>query len=209
MTTTNVKNESSETPTQATQNVPTPEMTATDVNNESSKTPTQVTQDMPTPNEAASAITMEQVIDKKIARLNQAHNTVKRYAIGSMAIGLVPVPVLDIAVLTGVHVKMLHSLAKQYEIEFSRDLAKSLTASLLGAVIPVASATSIAKVVPLIGQATGIVSMVILGGASTYAVGKVFIEHFESGGTFLTFNPEISRDKFQALFEEGKQFGTR
>jgi len=184
-------------------------MTATNVKNESSETPTQVTQDTPTPNEAASAITMEQVIDKKVARLSKAHNTVIKYAIGSMAISSVLLPVLDIAALTAIHVKMLHSLAKQYKIEFSHDLAKSLTASLLGAVIPVASAISIAKVVPLIGQASGIISMVILGGASSYAVGKVFIEHFESGGTFLTFNPEISRDKFQALFEEGKRFGTR
>ena len=34
------------------------------------------------------------------------------------------------------------------------------------------------------------VSTAVFAGASTFAVGKVFIEHFESGGTFLTFDPE-------------------
>ena len=47
-----------------------------------------------------------------------------------------------------------------------------------------------------------------VGGATTYAVGKVFIEHFESGGTFLDFDPEKMRDHFQELYEEGKQLAT-
>jgi len=59
-----------------------------------------------------------------------------------------------------------------------------------------------------VATVSGMVSMAALGGAGTYAVGKVFIEHFESGGTFLSFDPDKVREKFKALFEKGKEFVT-
>ena len=46
--------------------------------------------------------------------------------------------------------------------------------------------------------------MPVLAGAATYAVGKVFIQHFESGGTFLNFNPESVRGYYEAMFKEGQ-----
>jgi len=38
--------------------------------------------------------------------------------------------------------------------------------------------------------------MPIVAGAATYAIGKVFVRHFASGGTFLTFNPEKVKDYY-------------
>jgi lipoate-protein ligase A len=46
--------------------------------------------------------------------------------------------------------------------------------------------------------------MSAIGGAATYAIGRVFIQHFESGGTFLDFNPEKVREYFKEQFERGK-----
>jgi len=43
-----------------------------------------------------------------------------------------------------------------------------------------------------------------VAGASTYAVGQVFIQHFESGGTFLDFDPEKVKGYFAEQFEKGK-----
>ena len=63
---------------------------------------------------------------------------------------------------------------------------------------------SLIKVIPLIGQTTGVLTMSVVGGASTYAVGKIFIQHFEAGGTFLDFNPEKVKDYFAELYEKGK-----
>ncbi len=42
-------------------------------------------------------------------------------------------------------------------------------------------------------------------GSMTYAVGRVFLQHFESGGTFLNFNPEEVKEHYARLFEEGKK----
>ena len=47
--------------------------------------------------------------------------------------------------------------------------------------------------------------MVLTSGASTWALGKVFIQHFESGGTFLDFNPEKVREYYKVQFEEGRK----
>ena len=47
------------------------------------------------------------------------------------------------------------------------------------------------------------VSTAVFAGASTYAVGKVFTEHFASGGTFLTFDPEKVRKYYEQEFAQG------
>jgi len=144
--------------------------------------------------------------NENIERLNNAHSTVKKYAMGSMAVGLIPIPYLDFSALTSIQLKMLQHLAKQYEVEFSKETVRSLIASLFGSAVSVTAAASLAKMVPVVGQASGMISMAVLGGAGTHAVGIVFIEHFESGGTLLNFEPEKVKEKFQALLEEGKQF---
>jgi hypothetical protein len=36
-------------------------------------------------------------------------------------------------------------------------------------------------------------------------LGKVFIQHFESGGTFLTFDPKTARAQFAKFQEEGRK----
>ncbi|MEK8015532.1 MAG: DUF697 domain-containing protein [Candidatus Parabeggiatoa sp.] len=141
-------------------------------------------------------------------KANDANNIVNRYMLGSVAVGIVPIPIVDIAALSSLQVKMLHSLAKLYGVEFSKNIGKSLIASLLGSGIPFSlarNAASAAKSIPLYGQMTGMISMSILGGASTYALGKVFIQHFESGGTFLTFDPQKVKAYYAEQLEKGKE----
>ncbi len=41
-------------------------------------------------------------------------------------------------------------------------------------------------------------------GASTYAVGKVFIQHFESGGTLLDFEPEKMRGYYEQQYADAR-----
>jgi uncharacterized protein (DUF697 family) len=58
--------------------------------------------------------------------------------------------------------------------------------------------------VPIIGTVLGGVSMSLFSGAATYAIGKIFIQHFEAGGTFLDFNPITVKEYFHTLFVEGQ-----
>jgi hypothetical protein len=45
-------------------------------------------------------------------------------------------------------------------------------------------------------------------GASAWALGKVFIRHFESGGTLLNFDPEGAKEHFKEQFEEGRKMAS-
>jgi uncharacterized protein (DUF697 family) len=148
-------------------------------------------------------------LDIRVARLAKAQESVKNYTMSAIAVGLVPVPLVDIAVLTALQLKMLDSLAKKYEVPFSKNLAKSLLISLASnsiAVSFVMPLASLFKSVPIIGQSSGTLSTAIIGAASTYAVGKLFVAHFESGGTFFDFDLEKYKAHFHELYEEGKAF---
>jgi uncharacterized protein (DUF697 family) len=60
------------------------------------------------------------------------------------------------------------------------------------------------KFLPVIGTTVGLLTMPGLSVAATYAVGKVFIAHFEAGGTLLDFDPEKVREHFRAEFEASR-----
>lgn len=138
----------------------------------------------------------------------RAETIVKRYMLGAVGVGLVPFPLVDMAALVALQLTMLHSLATLYAVEFSSQLGKSVIVSLVGGGVPVALSFQVARVavksVPLYGWVAGLISTSLFGGASTYAIGKVFIQHFESGGTFLTFDPQQVREYYAQQFAQGK-----
>jgi len=142
-------------------------------------------------------------------RLTQAGKVVRNYSLGNIAMGAIPFPLVDLAGITAIQLKMLHSLSKLYDIQFSQELAKSAVSSLLGSSLPLhfagPASASIAKFIPFVGQGLAYATLPVFSGASTYAVGKVFIQHFESGGTFLTFNPEKVRTYFEEQIKEGQE----
>ncbi len=142
-------------------------------------------------------------------RSSEANGIVKNRMIASVGAGLIPFPVVDVVALTAIQLDTVRALSKIYDVKFIKDAGKTAITSLTGGIFPVAAAPwlgSVVKTVPVVGQLMGAISMPVLAGASTYAVGKVFIQHFESGGTFLTFDPEKVKDYFQEEFEKGKEF---
>ena len=46
--------------------------------------------------------------------------------------------------------------------------------------------------------------MMLLSGASTYAVGHVFAQHFEKGGTILDIEARDGKTQFNQYYEAGK-----
>ncbi len=142
---------------------------------------------------------------EQLTHEQQALGVVRNYMLGTMGAGLVPLPFVDITLVGGIQLKMLHSLAQLYGQAFSKEVGKSIIGALVGGVLPAAATGSLAKLIPGVGTVAGMVSMSALSGAATYALGKVFIQHFESGGTFLTFEPDAVRDYFAEALEEGKK----
>lgn len=140
-------------------------------------------------------------------KLAVAHKLSHRYTLWSMGAGLIPLPLVDIGVLAGIQLKMLHRLSGHYGVKFSENAGKSIIAALLGTIttdsLRTSTFTSFVKSLPLVGF-IGAISMPIYAGATTYAIGKVFIQHFESGGTFLDFDYKKVKDYFAKQYEEGK-----
>lgn len=139
-------------------------------------------------------------------RLEQSRKIVKDYMWWSMGAGLIPLFVVDIAAVTGVQLKMLSKLSQHYNIPFSNDRAKAIILSLLSTL----SASTLAKgllvssikTIPILGSLTTPFIMPTVSAAVTYSIGAVFIQHFESGGTLLDFDPEKTKEFFKLNFEE-------
>jgi uncharacterized protein (DUF697 family) len=141
--------------------------------------------------------------------LLQANQIVRNNVLWAAAAGLVPVPFYDVAAITLVQVKLLKNLSDIYNVTFSENLVKNLVTSLLAGIGTPALARgmlgSLIKSIPVVGTVLGSVAQPIFAGAITFAVGRVFITHFESGGTFLDFDPAAVREHFAQAYEEGKK----
>ncbi len=146
--------------------------------------------------------------DADQAKLEQAQGIVKNYMWWSMGAGLIPIPIVDVATVSGVQLKMLSELAKVYDVKFTKNAGKSIIAALLGGLTSDALSksyfTSAVKSIPIVGI-VGSVSMPIFSGATTWAIGTIFIQHFASGGTFLNFDPKSVKEYFQKLFAQGQE----
>jgi uncharacterized protein (DUF697 family) len=99
-------------------------------------------------------------------------------------------------------------MSKLYGVEFKEHRAKSIVTTLITSlgIVPLGTGIvfSLLKFLPFVGTLAGTVAVPISAGAVTYATGKVFISHFESGGTFLDFDPEKMKQAYHKMFTEGK-----
>jgi uncharacterized protein (DUF697 family) len=143
------------------------------------------------------------------SRDDAASKLVDRFSLWSGAAGLIPVPVVDIAAVGGVQLQMLRRLSEIYGVPFIDNRAKSIIASLAGSVIPASAATttaigfaSLLKAIPGVGTAVAAATMPVFSAGATYVIGKVFIQHFASGGTLLDFNPPDYREFIKAQKEK-------
>ncbi|MGH7867602.1 MAG: YcjF family protein [Candidatus Dormibacteraceae bacterium] len=131
------------------------------------------------------------------ARAELASKLVDRFATWSGVAGLLPIPVVDLVAVGGLQLQMLRRLSQIYGVPFSDNRGKAVLSSLLGAMIPTATGLGAAdalKAIPIIGTVISAFVTPALAAGATYAIGRVFIQHFGSGGTLLDFNPPDYRE---------------
>ena len=130
-------------------------------------------------------------------RAPRASKVVERFSFWSGVAGLLPIPFVDLAAVAALQIQMLRLISRIYDVPFSENRGKALIAGLFGTVIPVSAGVGMASVVksiPIAGTAVGALVTPALAVAATYAIGKVFIQHFASGGTLLDFEPPNYRE---------------
>lgn len=122
----------------------------------------------------------------------------------AMVAGAMPIPIVDVALVTGVQLDMLSKIADIYGIDFNQERGKSIALALVGTSFGRLGASAI-KAIPGVGTILGISSQVIIAGATTYAVGKVFQEHFQSNGNLENFDVKKMESEFTRFFNIGKE----
>lgn len=145
-------------------------------------------------------------------RALKAELLIKNHVLAACAGSIVPIPLLDLAAVTAVQVNMIRKLAAMYGRTFSESPVRNTIAALVGGVAgPWAGAVvgvSLAKLIPVVGWAAGVVAMPTVVGASTYAIGHVFLRHFEEGGSIYDISTEKVRGYYKEQFAKGKVVAT-
>jgi uncharacterized protein (DUF697 family) len=141
---------------------------------------------------------------KKTNRQESADSIIKNHMIWSMGAGFIPIPIADLFAVSAIQLDMIRQLAKLYEIDFKQTEGKALISALTGTGLARLGARAV-KFIPGVGSVIGGITLAALSGASSYALGEVFKKHFETGGTFLDFDPSRLKKYYDEKFEKGKE----
>ncbi len=144
-------------------------------------------------------------MSEKTEREKHADTIIKNHIIWSMGAGLIPVPIVDFFAVSGIQLDMIRQLCKLYEQNFEESQGKAIITSLTGSGLARMGAKAMIKFIPGIGSVIGGMTMSVLSGASSYALGEVFKKHFETGGTFLDFDVKRLKKMYNEKFEKGKK----
>lgn len=139
------------------------------------------------------------------SRVEESNSVIRQYVMWSMGAGLIPFPLADLFSVGAVQLKMIRQLCKIYEIDFKEKEGKAVITSLTSSTIAKIGARTAVKLIPGIGTIVGGVTMSVLSGASTYAVGQAFRNHFEKGGTILDIDLSKLKKVYNEKFEKGKE----
>lgn len=136
-------------------------------------------------------------MSKDTEKSEQAAKIIRNHMLGSVAAGLVPIPLVDLGILTAVQLRMVQKLAKHYDVEFSEQRAKSLIGSLVSVGAAATAGSILRALLPGAARTLFGLGSLTVPAATTWAVGRVFIKHFESGGTIWTFDPSRAKKDYE------------
>jgi uncharacterized protein (DUF697 family) len=132
---------------------------------------------------------------------------VKKNMLWSGGAGLIPMPLVEFVAVSGLQVKLIKELSEYYDVPFKQELAKSIVISLVGSLggakLAHMFAASSIRVIPFVGHAISALSLPAMSAGLSYAIGKIFIAHFEAGGTLLSFDTNKAKTQFKEFYEQG------
>ncbi len=140
-----------------------------------------------------------------VSAVNRALEIVSLYSKIAAGVGLLPTFVLNFAGVLAVQITMVWKIAGAFHQTRGKEKIRGSILSLIGSVLPGSVGHGIGLAVAAIpAVVTGTLLSFVLAPALAYAmtkaVGNVFIMHFESGGTLLSFDPEQFREHFAKEF---------
>jgi uncharacterized protein (DUF697 family) len=119
-------------------------------------------------------------------RRSQADSIVERHTAYAAVGGIIPVPIANVASITAVIVRMVKLLSDLYGIPFERDRARAIVVGLMGGAMPTGLGAVTTSTLFYVVPGSGLVGLAvssIAAGACTRSIGRIFVEHFETGSS--------------------------
>lgn len=142
--------------------------------------------------------------ENKMNKSKESASIIKNHIVWSMGGGAIPIPFIDMIAVTAIQLDMIKQLARVYDLDYKETEGKAIVTALTGSAMASLGKRAL-KFIPGIGSVLGGITMAVMSGASTYALGEVFQKHFETGGTFLDFDPSRLKKYYDEKFEKGKE----
>jgi uncharacterized protein (DUF697 family) len=121
-------------------------------------------------------------------RQRRAEAIVERYANYSALGGFIPIPLINVASVTAIILRMVKALSGLYDVPFEAERARGIVLGLIGGLTPTAASTltisSLLYVVPGVNL-LGIATSSIAASACARKIGWMFIRHFENGAPLV------------------------
>ncbi len=136
--------------------------------------------------------------------MKNTEDIIKTHVLWALGGGLIPFPIVDFVAVTAIQLEMTQQLCAHYGISYEKRQGKSLVSALVGTSLASIGA-SFVKAIPGVGSLLGGVSMSVLSGASTYALGSVLDVHFSNGGSLDDLSVDDFKNLYKQKVEEGKQ----
>lgn len=142
----------------------------------------------------------------------QPAGIVKKYTYLSSGTGIIPIPGVDIAALSFLQYQMVTKLARIYGVPVEKERLRGILASLLSTVI--SASVIYGPVTRSLVMLTGIgwimksAVAVPASGVTTYILGVIFIQHFESGGNLLDFDLDEKKVAYKKKYNKMIKSGT-
>jgi len=152
--------------------------------------------------------TDEDVIIEEVSG-ESSEGLVRKYAEWSIVAGVVPVNFLDTVAITGVQLKMISELCKLYGVSFKKESARAIISSLIASNVTTGlshtAGLQVIKNIPYLGKLLYVAVQPAMSYASTFALGSVFIRHFENKGSLVDFNIHELSVSFKDTYQSAKK----
>jgi len=119
-----------------------------------------------------------------------AYAIVERHAAYSAVGGIVPLPIVNVASITAIIVRMVKELSEIYGVPFERDRARAIVIGLMGGATPTGLSAVTASTLIYVMPGANLIGLAVssaAGFAFTRSIGRLLIERFESGATLHQF----------------------
>lgn len=138
-------------------------------------------------------------------RLRRAEDTVTAWALAALALGFVPWPLISLLALAGLQVGLARGLAADYGLPRGSVGCAALAGVGVSAVLVWVGHLGVLLLgdLPWLGAVLAFACRALGAAAATFAAGRLFIKHGETGGTLLDLDARTLLAHFRGRYGPG------